>query len=458
MTLSKSKIRSIYHPSKEDTWTGVNWSKVETTVAKLQHRITKANEKGQYRKVRNLQRLLAKNNFSARLKAIRTVTQNKTAKIPGIDGQLWETPQTKLMAALEHCNSHTKPLKLVPTPFGVGDKFNSKTHFKKELKSKKNQKKILIPCMSDRARKVLWNTALTPLMEKDFPIDQPINYWDTNAKIRFKLNQKNFQWVLTGTIEKINQKVNHDWLLRNIPMEKKVLKSWLKTDFENSTYDQFELESSIKLIKLTLANLTLKNFSNDVKAMCKQPFQSKIHDNKKSISVIRVKDDFIVIGQSYDQLEDVKKAVDNFLLPRGLQMKSSVINHLSNGFDFLGWTWRSNEKLRCTISKVSKIKHRAEIKYLIKTTHKSEILILKLNKKIVDWIKYHHVANDISSVCNSMSRYLYDRLIKWGLRHHSNKTKKWVFNRYWKQLNGRWTFTVSKDEKVYTLINYTFRM
>lgn len=58
MTLLKSKIQPIYHSSKEDTWTGVNWSKVEKTVENLQHRITRATEQGNYRKVRNLQRLL----------------------------------------------------------------------------------------------------------------------------------------------------------------------------------------------------------------------------------------------------------------------------------------------------------------------------------------------------------------------------------------------------------------
>jgi hypothetical protein len=38
--------QSIYHPLKEDRWTGVNWSKVEQTIELLQHRITKATERG----------------------------------------------------------------------------------------------------------------------------------------------------------------------------------------------------------------------------------------------------------------------------------------------------------------------------------------------------------------------------------------------------------------------------
>ena len=96
------KLQSIYHLSKEDTWTGINWSKVEKTVENLQHRITKAAERGQYRKVRNLQRLLTKRSLSASLKAVRTVAQeNSGKKTPGIDGQLWTTPQSKHQAALE---------------------------------------------------------------------------------------------------------------------------------------------------------------------------------------------------------------------------------------------------------------------------------------------------------------------------------------------------------------------
>ena len=49
----RSSARSIYYPSKADKWTGVDWSKVEKTIANLQHRITKAVESGDYRKVKS---------------------------------------------------------------------------------------------------------------------------------------------------------------------------------------------------------------------------------------------------------------------------------------------------------------------------------------------------------------------------------------------------------------------
>ena len=106
--------QSIYHPFKEQQWTGVNWSKVEKTIENLQHRITKATERKEHRKIRDLQRLLNRS-VSARLKAVRIVAQeNSGKKTPGIDGEIWTTPDRKLQAALElRKKSSTKPLQRI---------------------------------------------------------------------------------------------------------------------------------------------------------------------------------------------------------------------------------------------------------------------------------------------------------------------------------------------------------
>ena len=67
--LKTYRIQSIYHPSKKNQWADINWSKTQKTIVNLQNRITKATEQKNYRKVRDLQRLL-KRSLSARLKAI----------------------------------------------------------------------------------------------------------------------------------------------------------------------------------------------------------------------------------------------------------------------------------------------------------------------------------------------------------------------------------------------------
>lgn len=70
-------------------------------------------------------------------------------------------------------------------------------------------------------------------------------------------------------------------------------------------------------------------------------------------------------------------------------------------------------------------------------------------------MNYDHCANRIWDVWGSMDNYLYERLIKWCLRRHGNKTNKWVFEKYWKHIDGRWTFTVTtKQGETYKLNHY----
>jgi RNA-directed DNA polymerase len=67
-------------------WNQVDWSKVEKTVLRLQHRIFMAKVKGNVKGMESLQRLLTSSR-AAKLLAVRKVGQeNSGRKTPGIDG------------------------------------------------------------------------------------------------------------------------------------------------------------------------------------------------------------------------------------------------------------------------------------------------------------------------------------------------------------------------------------
>ena len=79
-------------------WNLICWIKVEKQVRRLQMRIAKAVREERHGKAKALQWLLS-HSFSAKLIAVRRVTQNKGSKTAGVDKVVWTTPKHKMQAA-----------------------------------------------------------------------------------------------------------------------------------------------------------------------------------------------------------------------------------------------------------------------------------------------------------------------------------------------------------------------
>ena len=76
-------------------WYSVNWRSASRNVRRLQVRIVKAMKAGRWNKVKALQRLL-RCSFSARLLAVKRVTENQGKITASIDNVLWDTVKQKL--------------------------------------------------------------------------------------------------------------------------------------------------------------------------------------------------------------------------------------------------------------------------------------------------------------------------------------------------------------------------
>ena len=105
------------------SWHDVSWAEACQVVARLQARIAKAVKAGEWRKVRNLQRLLTKSS-SAKALAVRRVTENQGRKTPGVDKQAWDTPDKKWQAVVGLGNKRYKalPLRRIYIPKANGEK------------------------------------------------------------------------------------------------------------------------------------------------------------------------------------------------------------------------------------------------------------------------------------------------------------------------------------------------
>ena len=95
-------------------WHAINWQKAHTIVRRLQARIVKATQAGRWGKVRALQHLLT-HSFSAKVVAVKRVTENRGRRTSGVDGVIWETPEKKAeaVATLRQHGYRTQPLRRV---------------------------------------------------------------------------------------------------------------------------------------------------------------------------------------------------------------------------------------------------------------------------------------------------------------------------------------------------------
>jgi len=105
----------------EADWHQIDWYKAHRIVRRLQARIVQATQAGRWGKVTALQRLLT-HSHSAKVLAVRRVTENHGKKTPGVDRDLGNTPAKKMAAvhALRQRGYHPRPLRRVYIPKSAG--------------------------------------------------------------------------------------------------------------------------------------------------------------------------------------------------------------------------------------------------------------------------------------------------------------------------------------------------
>jgi RNA-directed DNA polymerase len=209
-------------------WHAINWQSVNHTVRRLQARIVKATQEKKWGKVTALQRLLT-HSFSGKALAVRRVTENQGKNTPGVDKIIWNTPHKKINAvySLRQRDYHSQPLRRISIP-------------------KKNGKKraLGIPVMKCRAMQALYLLALDPVAEttadpNSYGFRPQRSTADAIEQCFTALgNLQTAQWILEGDIKGCFDGISHEWLLTHIPMEKAMLRKWLKSGYmeKNTLY------------------------------------------------------------------------------------------------------------------------------------------------------------------------------------------------------------------------------
>jgi RNA-directed DNA polymerase len=429
-------------------WESVDWATVEKQVHRLQMRIAKAVREGRYGLAKALQWLLT-HSRAAKLSAVKRITQNRGRKTPGVDKVVLTTSKQKMLMvdSLKRRDYEAMPLRRVYIPKKGG-----------------RRRPLGIPTMRDRAMQALHLLALEPISETT--ADRDSYGFRPNRSTADAIEQcfcslragSRAQWILEGDIKSCFDKISHEWLLNNIPTDKKALKQWLSAGYiENQILLPTE-EGTPQggIISPVLANMVLDGLEETVYKAAKPRYLNKVY-------VVRYADDWLVMAESKDLLESkIKPAIEDFLKERGLEIsqEKTKITHVNQGADFLGFNIRRyGEKLLIKPSKANVKRFLEEVRTIIRTNISSTTaeLLRQLNPKIVGWAQYYkHVVS--KRIFSKIDDGIYYALKWWIHRRHTNKSRKWKNSRYYRREGFRnWVFSTKIRNKTGMLMDFDLR-
>ena len=428
------------------TWQSIDWNKVKREVRSLQSRIVKAVKEGRHNKAKALQWMLT-HSYSAKLFAVKRVTENTGKRTAGVDGIKWNTANQKMKAVetLKRNGYKAMPLKRIYI-----------------LKKNGKKRPLGIPTMKDRAMQALYLMSLDPIAEAkadtcSYGFRTRRSCADAIARCFIHLSKPNSAtWVLEGDIKGCFDHISHEWLLKNIPVDKTVLYQWLKAGFieDKQLFPTAEGTPQGGIISPSLANMTLDGMEQAINQAIRTKVRGTglVKRNKYKVHLIRYADDFIVTAKTPEQLKDkIKPAIVSFLEVRGLTLseEKTKITNIAEGFDFLGQNVRKyKDTLLIKPSKKSVTSIKEKIREIIVRSRgmKAILLLEQLNPVIRGWCNYHkNVSAKVTFA--KLESYVFTLLWKWALQQHPKKGRKWIKQKYFITVGNRhWVFA-TKDEK-----------
>ena len=151
---------TAHHPAAgapahdQEGWHAIAWPAAYQNVRRLQARIVKATQEGRRGKVKALQHLLT-HSFSGKAIAVKRVTENQGKHTPGVDRDIWNTPEKKMEAVLDlrQRGYRPRPLRRVLIPKSNGKRRPLVSVAKSKPGSTRGFSKMATSCLPPQGRR-----------------------------------------------------------------------------------------------------------------------------------------------------------------------------------------------------------------------------------------------------------------------------------------------------------------
>ncbi len=386
------------------------------------------------------------------------VRGNKGAKTAGVDGRtaMSISAGTDIEEYLDELRSVLKDRSFRPLP--VRERMIPKSGGK--------LRRLGIATITDRVVQASLKLVLEPIFEADF---YPCSYGfrpnrrahDAIAEVHH-FASRSYEWIVEGDITACFDEISHPALMDRVRRrvgDKRVLalvKAFLKAGILGE--DRVLRENNTgtpqgSILSPLLSNVALSVLDEHIAQAPGGPGATRNERVKRrrrdlpNYRLVRYADDWcLLVSGTQADAEALREEIAEVLTPMGLRLSEAktLITHIDEGLDFLGWHLQRHRKRgtnRCYVytypSRKAVKAVMAKVKAQCRKTGTDlplDALLIQLNRMLRGWCAYFRPGVS-SAAFQYLSSYTWGRVIRWLRRKHRRITWKELRRRY---CDGGW--------------------